>query len=105
MLMGLGAGALPAKWTVPRTPDVVVGAGPPALTRFGRERQTATPIAKHDKNFFLFIEHYLKWRNGYAGGETRFERLMLVASGLTWVPEWCSVTAYCRGHSSPNPWR
>jgi hypothetical protein len=60
MLMGLGAGALPTKWTVPRTPDVVVGAGPPALTRCGTERQTATPIAKHDKNFFLFIEHYLK---------------------------------------------
>src|SRR6516165_1853645 len=58
MLIGLGAGALPWKWTVPRTPDAGVGAGPPAFTRWGTERQRATAIVKNDKNLFPFIEHY-----------------------------------------------
>src|SRR5579864_3510987 len=56
MLIGLAAGTLPSKRTLPRTVAALVfGGGPPALTAHGAEIHTARLRAKIETNIFRFI--------------------------------------------------
>src|SRR6516162_9315592 len=57
MLIGLAIGALPSKCTVPRTEDVVLGAGPPAFAPCGSDTLTPRDTITVNTHFCHFILH------------------------------------------------